>query len=263
MGTTTKSLKLLDHFSTARPEIGLSALSRLSGRDKASVYRSLSELLELGYVEQNMTTKHYRLGPTIIRLANVREATVPIRQAVREPLSQLVDAVRETAHVTLLQGTQLVVASYCQSRHHGTRVEIETAEVLPLHATASGAAILAFSPPALLEQVLSEPLAAITHKTLTDPEQLRYKVRAARKSGFGAASGEYESDVRSTSAPIFGPNDTCIGAVSVAYPQSRASDALETAIKDHLKPAARSISSTCGGVIPSLVEEIWSLHEPN
>ncbi|MTH98991.1 MULTISPECIES: IclR family transcriptional regulator [Alphaproteobacteria] len=262
MGTTTKSLKLLDHFSAAQPEIGLSSLARLSKRDKASVYRSLNELAELGFVEQNRHTKRYRLGPTVIRLANVREATVPIKDAVAEPLAQLVSAVRETAHVTLLNGTGLIVAEFCQSRHHGTRVEIETADILPLHATASGCAIMAFADPGLIDRVLSAPLQSITQNTVTDPALIRSKVDDARRIGFGLSDGEYESDVCSMAAPIFDPNNDCIGAVSVACPKSRLDTELKFQIRENLKPAARAISSACGGQVPPTLEEIWKLNDP-
>ena len=44
MGTVSKALSLLTLFSHARPTIGLSDVTRLSGLNKATAYRLLGEL---------------------------------------------------------------------------------------------------------------------------------------------------------------------------------------------------------------------------
>ena len=62
MGTISKSLELLNYFSVATPEIGLSEFRVLTGKDKATVYRYLCELEESGFVEQDRGHKKYRIG---------------------------------------------------------------------------------------------------------------------------------------------------------------------------------------------------------
>ena len=89
MGTITKALDLLTHFSAARPEIGLSQFVRLSGRDKATVHRHLTELEANGYLEQNPVSRAYRLGPALLRLAAVREAASPTRDLLRPIVADL------------------------------------------------------------------------------------------------------------------------------------------------------------------------------
>ena len=76
MGTITKALELLNLFSRTKPEIGLMEFARLSGRDKATVHRHLTELEENGFVEQHPQTRAYRLGPAILRLTAVREVAL-------------------------------------------------------------------------------------------------------------------------------------------------------------------------------------------
>ena len=45
MRTVEKALRLLDHFNDQNPEFGLSELAKLSGIDKATVLRMLSDLV--------------------------------------------------------------------------------------------------------------------------------------------------------------------------------------------------------------------------
>ena len=59
MGTVTKALTLLDHFTLARPLIGLSEVARLAGVNKATAFRLLSELQSAGFVEQAGSAREY------------------------------------------------------------------------------------------------------------------------------------------------------------------------------------------------------------
>jgi len=97
MGTVAKALSLLTLFNQSRPEIGLSDVTRLSGLNKATAYRLLSELQAQGFVEQVGTDRAYRLGPEIMRLAALREAAVPLLSVAREVLDRLCTATGETA----------------------------------------------------------------------------------------------------------------------------------------------------------------------
>ena len=257
MGTTAKALKLLDLFSASRPEIGLSDFARLAGRDKATTHRHLAELAELGFVEQARRSKLYRLGPAVLRLANIREQTFPQKRAAARYIADLVEAVQETVHVTSLLRQVLTPIQNQHSLHHTTRVYIDPSEVLPLHATASGCAVMAFSPPVLLAKVLETPLPSKTSETTIDPVAVQQKVAAAAKAGFAYSVGEFEIGVSSIAAPLFGENDECAGAIAVVCPTVRMTDALDLKIRTNLAKAAHSISLSWGGRVPAALVAIW------
>lgn len=258
MGTVTKALTLLNFFSESLQEIGLSELSRLAKRDKATTFRLLTELCETGFAEQNPLTKNYRLGPALLRLANVREQTIPVKTIVEAHLERLVQAVQESSHATLLQGQILTPICKHLSAHHGTRVFFDDSETLPLHATASGCAVLAYSDHALLDQVLSTPLDKITEHTTDTSEDLIEKIEHARTHGFGSCTGEFELGVSSIAAPLFGPGGACIGAVSVAYPSSRHNAELAGRIRSNLAKAASNITEGLSGTVPPALTSLWN-----
>ncbi|MBR9650778.1 IclR family transcriptional regulator [Thalassovita aquimarina] len=250
MGTVSKALSLLGHFNRARPQIGLSDMTRLSGLNKATVHRLLTELAEQGFVEQVGSGREYRLGPAFLRLAALREAAVPMREVSLKVLHELSAATGETAHLSLLQGDQLSTLAYAYSPVHGTRVTMEDAEVLNLHATSSGLAVLAFSPPDFVDKVLSAPLVAKTPDTITDPDQLRARLSAVRETGIAEYVGGFEEDVHSHAVPIFDATQSVIGAVAVAAPVARMNADLIATIRTEVKRCALDLTRLLGGFLP-------------
>lgn len=250
MGTVSKALSLLSLFSHGRLEIGLSDLTRLSGMNKATVYRLMTELQQAGFVEQVGGDRAYRLGAEVLRLAALREASVPLLSVSRAVLRQLCDCTGETAHMSILQGDRLNTLTHAYSQQHGTRVTMEDAEVLAFHATGSGLAFLAFAPPDFVDRVLSQPLERFTEQTPTDPAALRQSLAKVRASGIAEAVGGFEADVHSHAAPIFGADRQPIGALAVAAPVSRMTPALTSLIRAELKSAALDLTQRIGGFCP-------------
>jgi IclR family transcriptional regulator, acetate operon repressor len=251
VGTISKALEMLDLFSRARPEIGLSEFVRLTGRDKATVHRHLSSLQLNGFVEQNPASRAYRLGPAILRLSALRETTHPLRSVVRPLVIELANAVGELAHVSILQGKQLSPVYFADPRVHGTQIAFDESEFLPLHATSSGLAVLAFAPPALLKAVLKAPLAAFTAKTICDPDALRDNLVKVHAEGVSLCDGTFDLEVTSLAVPLFDSTGATIGSLAVAMPRGRAEPAKLTAIRTALLAAGQAITRSLGGVSPS------------
>lgn len=247
MGTTSKALSLLNFFSRATPQVGLSDLARLSAMNKATVHRLLGELAAHGFVEQVGSGREYRLGPAFLRLAALREKNVPMRDVAMTQLTDLSDATGETSHMSLLNGDVLSNLAYAYASRHGTMVMMEDAEVLELHSTGSGLAVLAHSPKSFIDEVLAQPLVARTPQTLTDPDAIRALLPNIREAGMAISIGGFEEDVISHAAPIFDARSTCIGAMAVAAPVSRMTEALQAVIQNQLMARARQTTRILGG----------------
>lgn len=263
MSSATKALTLLSYFSTTRPEIGLSQLCRVAGRDKATTYRHLQALETAGLVEKNPASKQYRLGPAILQLAQMREATVPRKDAAKAALETLADKTGETAHATLLSGGVLYGLCDCESLHHGTRAVIDM-NVFPLHATASGLCSVAFGPEDLLHTAVAN-LERFTENTVTTETALRAVIEDVRATGFGRGDGSFATETQGLAVPVFDHTGHLAGAVAVASVASRFTAELEGNIKSALVVASREITRNWGGAIPADIEALWanSLKHPN
>lgn len=250
MGTTSKALSLLDLFSRTRPEIGLTEMARLSGANKATVHRLLGELAAHGFVEQVGSGRAYRLGPAFLRLAALRERHVPLREIAARAVGDLARETGETAHLSLLQGDVLATLAFAYGDAHGTQVRMEDAEVLTFHATSSGLAVLAFSPPGFIARALAAPLTAHTVHTQTDAGDLRAALPGIRARGLAESVGSFEEDVHSHAAPLFDSAASCIGALAVAAPVSRMEAGLKARIEAALPRHAARFTRLTGGFPP-------------
>lgn len=244
-----KALSLLGIFSTARPEIGLSEFARLTGYDKATTHRLLQTLGETGLVEQHQSSKRYRLGAGILVLARVREASFPFATVAQTMLEVLSERTGETAHCSLYSKQTLAVIASVESKK-ANRVSMQGAEFLPFHATASGHAFLAFASLKDVADALALPLKAYTAMTCTDHDLFLAAVARAEKDGFAIVDKTYEDDVIGFAAPIFGPNQTAIGAVAVAAPSHRWTQELELLLRQTVPEAAVKLSRSLGSAPP-------------
>lgn len=256
MSSAAKTLELLSYFSKARPEIGLSHLCRLAKRDKATTYRHLQALEGSGFIEQNSTTKQYRLGPALLQLAQTRESTVPRKAGVDAPLAALAEATGETSHVSVLSGLTLYPLVSCESPKHSTRAIIDI-RTFALHATASGLCALAFGPAELMH-VAQENMQVFTSNTAKTSQDLEHHIHATREAGFGRSNRSFEDEIHGISAPVFDQTGHFAGAVSVASVATRFTPELEQIIQQNLITASREITRNWGGHIPNFIEALWA-----
>lgn len=246
MSTVEKAISLLELFSAAEPEIGLSDLARSSGFDKATTRRLLVALAARGLVEQDATNRRYRLGAGLSRLARIRDMHFPYVQVAAPVARELAQETGETVHLSEA-GTGALLTVHVELSARANRVNVDVGQILPLHGTASGIAFLAFSRPEAIEACLRRPLQAFTSHTVTDGNRLKEAVRLAARRGYSRSKQGYEEGVHSVAAPILGPEGYAIGTLSVASPVSRVDDRTAAAQGEAVKRAGHKISTLLNG----------------
>lgn len=259
MGTVSKALELLDLFSRSQPLIGLSDLARMADLNKATCYRLVTALCDFGLVEQVGTAREYRLGPSVLRLAALREAQVPTREAAMPVLQALAQKTGETAHLSMVMGDSLRTLAYAYAAQHVTKVTMEDAEFLPFHATSSGLAVLAFQPDAFRDAILAQPVRRLTGQTETNPDILRARIAEVRSLGYAESQGTFQAEVHSMAVPLFDTLGRCSGALAVAALATRMNEAQRRLIRFALTEAGGAITSIWGGSLPADIATLWRL----
>lgn len=247
--TVAKALSLLDHFSEEEPELGLSELARRSGVDKATVHRILAVMSDAGMVEQRSDTRLYRLGAGLLRLARVREETFPVTAVYQAALDTLTAQTGETSHASLVSGRVMATIAVRESTR-SSRVSLVAGEILPFHCTGSGIVVLAFGDPKLRERVLKSELTARTARSATSPEALETQIQSAVAAGYAIGDQTNEEDVYGIAAPVFDGFGLATGAVAVATPAHRMTEALHTQIVAATLREARNVTIETGGRLP-------------
>ncbi len=256
MSTVEKALALLRFFDEERTELGLSELRRLSKRDKATTYRYLAALESAGLLERAGEGPKYCIGPAVLRLARLRERSMPRLSVVGSVLSDLAAATGETSHAAQLEGARLTTLDHRESSAHGTRVKIDISD-LPLHATASGLAAVAFGP-AQLRAAALDGLHRFTADTAATPAALEQAIAEARHTGIAETAGTFEEDVYSFAAPVFGGTGGLAGTLAVAAVQARVGPGNSLTIRRALVAACRETTRRWGGQVPAPVDTLWA-----
>jgi DNA-binding IclR family transcriptional regulator len=86
---------------------------------------------------------------------------------------------------------------------------------VPLHATSTGKAYLAFLPTEEQEAVLPRRLDRYTATTVTDRRRLAQQLEAVRRDGYAVCVGELEESLFGASAPVLSEQGRPVAIVSV------------------------------------------------
>lgn len=246
MKTVDKALSVLDQFSSSQTEIGLSELSRMAGLDKAATRRLLVALSKHDFIEQVEETRRYRLGPGFLRLARIRETTVPVSSAAQEVANWLAAETNETAHVSIPGQYGMTSVAHCLPNRAWV-VNMEPAQMLFYHATASGMVFMAFATPETLEKALRIKREKITGATVTSKPELQNALKRFRAQGYSETRDTFEADVASIAMPFFcGPGDPT-GTIALALRKADMTRERRNELLPPLKEAVQRIEKALTG----------------
>lgn len=241
-----KAISVLNLIADApRPPrfVDLLAVSRLP---KGTLHRLLGALIGQRLVRLQERDQTYRLGPRLFELAHRVWANFDLRDAAAVELQRLAGLWRGTAHLAVPDGHEALIIDLAEAPQP-FRLPFGVGRRLPLHATALGKAILAFSTPADRAKLLGRrTLEAATPRTLTDRARLDLDLDLAVVRGYALDDEEYETGIRCVAAPIRDHAGAPIGAISIAQPAFRAEpETLHVMARDVID-AARQIAGNAG-----------------
>jgi len=237
---------LLGLFSVEQTEFGLSELARLAGLDKAATRRLLVSLAKHGFIEQDAESRRYRLGTGFLRLARIREITLPTAEICQGVVDWLTEMTNETAHASVRGAGALTTIAYCEPMR-GTIVHIDPGEALPFHATASGIVYLGFAPSAERDSLLRGRLASFTGHTPVHRAEVLRRAEQAFAQGYCFNERGFEDEVSGVAVPFFGTSGAVAGTVAVATPSSRMTAERREQVTELLLQASARITAALGG----------------
>ncbi|NKR31945.1 helix-turn-helix domain-containing protein [Rhodococcus hoagii] len=209
---------LLESFDAESGSLSLTELSRRSGVAKATVHRLAAEMVELGLLERIGTD--YRLGLRLFELGQLVPTQRILREAALPFLQELHAITRETVHLAIRDGLDVLYIDKI-SGHGSVELPSRVAGRLPVEVTATGKVMLAFSSPAVFEQVVARGLAKFTHRSVASAAMLRRQLERARSEAMMVEAEEVRLGTASAAVPIFSGRSTVVGAVSVSTSTAR------------------------------------------
>ena len=243
LSTVARTLEVLEAFSFAEPVLGVSEIARKLDMGKSSVHRSLRALLDRGYVVKTADGR-YRLGLKLHEMGQLVVSGLRLREVAHGPLERLRVECKETVHLAVLDGADVVFVDQMESAGLA-RMFNRVGRRVPAHATSSGKCLMAYNESAV-EAVLRSGLPRRAPRTITSEVLLTETLDRVRTLGYAVSVEESEPGVASVGAPVFGRDGECIAAVAMAGPALRLGDEQLLRAVRQVRRCAAEISEAMG-----------------
>ncbi len=187
---------------------------------RSTALRLLGTLERHALVERDPKTAKYRLGRRLPQLASVVTGELDLRAVARPVCESLAEATGETVTLDILEGDEIVPIE--QATGSTAFVSVNwLGRRTPVHCTASGKVILAFTADGIRKRLLAHPLERRTPRSIVDVAELEKQLTAAREGGFARTFEELEVGLDAIAAPVYSADGEVVGAVDVSGPAQR------------------------------------------
>jgi DNA-binding IclR family transcriptional regulator len=204
---------ILKALASGPRRLGVSELATRLEMSRPTVHGLLQTLQDHGFVEQDRDSEKYQLGAGLLQLGTSYLDLNELRARSLVASERLATRTGAAVRVGVLHGPTVIVVHHV-FRPDATIQILEVGAQLPVHASALGKAILAYSTAEAVEDLLSEPLPKLTSRTLT-ARALRSELAAIRERGDARERDEAVIGESSIAAAIFDQAGLAVGAIGV------------------------------------------------
>jgi len=246
-----RALGLMTCLADNSDGLSLADLARDMELAPSTAHRLLTSLQALDYVNFDSSEAKWFVGIGAFRVGVGYLRRRDHIGVARQEMRKLVEQTGETSNLAVLLKGRLTFVAQIEC-NEVMRMAVALGAQGPLHASAVGKAILAFS--SNEEQVSALKLIDyfyLTDKTHSDAKSLGRDLETVRSRGFAMDDEEQSEGLRCIGAPIFNEYGEPISAVSISGPTVRVSEERTAEFAEAVVSTAAQITSKIGGVQPN------------
>ena len=246
LSTVLSAIDILDYLSSNKGPISLTEISDHLCRHKTSVYRLLSTLESRQMIKRDPKGKGYSIGEKLWAMGANAISGLPLMEIAIPLLDKTLDEVQETVFLSLLDGYSV---RYLVARHVPTRLQARVAVGTkgPLHATATGKAILAHQDDDFIAQFIKSNLQSFTPKTISDLNDLRSELEVIRQRGYSHTIDEWFEGISGVASAILSHDGKGYAAVGITLPTVR----VDSFRLDRLGKIATEVAQEISRLVPN------------
>jgi DNA-binding IclR family transcriptional regulator len=238
-----RTLDVLDCFTPAEPEWGVTELAVTLGMTKSRVHRIVQTLESKNYLRQNPLNRRYRLGSRCVEVGASAARALDKTRVLHDELSRLAAEVGATVTLRARHASEIIFIASVESPA-AVRVVVEHPNRHPIYCGAAGMAICASLAKEELALVIpTNNLIRWTPKSFATLRELRKHLDQVRTAGFAVSDEQVQVGVRSIGAVIKDVNGRATGAVAAGFPKSELSEKDYKRVGRKVVDFARSLSS--------------------
>lgn len=213
-----RGLRLLQLFTRENRVMTAPELVRQMGLPRSTVFRLLTTLETLGFIERVESSHSYRLGMPVLSLGFEYLASLELTELGTPLLQKLRDEIGCSCNLVVRNQQDIVyVAKVTAPTLFPSAATLGSR--LPAHATVLGRIMLSDLTDLEFDALYPRPeLDAVTPNTPICRETLRQMVREDAKRGYATATGFYEPSISSVAAPVRDHTRRIVAAVGAAIP---------------------------------------------
>lgn len=241
-----RGLLILEQFTHQKREWGLRELSRKMGVNSTTIFRLVSTLKCMGYLEQGSDTGKIRLGPKLSMYANLYSEHNPLAGVAMSVFENFTDRFEYNFYLGKLHEGVVIYQVVLDGRGP-IKVTSEIGGTIAIHASALGKVLLAFQDEDYIREFLkTHSLREFTLKTITDPSLFFEELQLVRKNGYSLNQGEFYSEIAAVGVPVYSNSNNVESCVSLAYPKGLVDEARVLEIIELAKEISREITFKSG-----------------
>jgi DNA-binding IclR family transcriptional regulator len=223
-----KVLTVLHAFRADDDELSLAELGRRTGLAKGTLHRVAADLVAARLLDRvggegesgGATRGGYRLGGQLFELGLRASVERGLLEVAIPFMQDLYERTHETVHLGIREGTEVVYVGKIGG-HRQARTPSRVGGRMPLHCTALGKTLLAYAPRSVFTRTVEAGLVRKTPRTIVAPGLLRSELRQVVQSGVAFEHEESAVGLVCVAAPVRGPDEQVVAAISVTGPVSR------------------------------------------
>jgi len=229
---------------------GLSEISKATGLNKTTAFNLLASLVTLGLLEQDATSRKYRLGLRFLELGRIVQQRLHVSHLARPILVDLCRKTNETVNLGLPDLFEFrVIDSF-----HGSQILHMRANASwrwMYHCTAMGKAFMTGWDAPMRQAVYDScGLPELTSNTITDVDELEVQLEKFHQQGYSTDLEENEIGVNGIARWIVDGLGEVSTAISVSGHSSRLTIEVMRRIAPDVIAAADAIAAAIGGGKP-------------
>jgi DNA-binding IclR family transcriptional regulator len=190
------------------------------GINRTTVHRALNTLMYRGWVERRAGATDYRLSVKFLALAHVSIQIRSFLEEMRPALDALSRLSRETVHVGVLDGFEVLHVDKIDSLER-LGISSKIGSRGPAHTASLGKALLAAGSDAFLEAYIAHATNPATPVHIADPDAFRAEMGLTRARGYSVDNEEDAVGVRCLGAAVRGVGGVPLFAISLTGPAAR------------------------------------------
>lgn len=187
------------------------------------VYRVTQSLVSHGYLVRD-AEKRFSVGAALLKLCQPVIDDVPLAEAALPAMRWLSDQTGEAAHLGILSGFEGIVLERVIGRAM-IKFYVERGTRFPLHTSGPGKVMLAFTPEAERDEIISGMKFERFHPwTISNRKDFLKCLAQARNNGFAVDVGEHLEGHHCLAAPILDADGNSMASLWITGPSQRLSE---------------------------------------